>query len=137
MWDNACMTYQAVTDFPGLSVRLEANPDGRMVITGLTLEASAVTAEMLRKIPMSRIENQANAIGEPVTDLPPLRRDEGVSAEAFSQLVADHYRAWAGTHANPAAGMAAKWDIKPPTMHSWIREARLRGLLPPARRRKG
>ena len=71
-----------------------------------------------------------------LADLPPLRRSPDLSAEDFSHLVADHYRLWAEAVPNPAAAMAAEHGVKLPTMHGWIREARLRGLLPKAQRGK-
>ncbi|GIF16544.1 hypothetical protein [Actinoplanes teichomyceticus] len=131
------MTYEAAPEMQGLSVRLTPDRNGRKVITGIKLEADAITGEMLRKIPISLIENRANTAEAPESDLPPLRRTAGMSGEDFSRLVADHYKLWANVVPNPGAAMASKWGIKPPTVHTWIREARLRGLLAPARRGKG
>ena len=114
---------------------------GRLVVSALLLVGEALTAETLRRVPMRTIENAANLSRQDVNrqalaDLPPLRRSPDLSAEQFSQLVADHYRLWAEAVPNPAAAMAAEHSVKLPTMHGWIREARLRGLLPKAQRGK-
>lgn len=123
--------------------KVGANADGRMVLTGLAVVGDGLTAESLRRIPVSVIE-QAMAEKTAGTDeqrkaelakLPPLERGS-LSAAAFSQLVADHYKIWARYTARPAAGMAGEWDVKSATIHGWIREARLRGLLPEAERGK-
>jgi hypothetical protein len=110
-------------------------------VSALLLVGEALTAETLRRVPMSAIENSANLSRQDVNrkalvDLPPLRRSPDLSAEQFSQLVADHYRLWAEAVPNPAAAMAAEHGVKLPTVHGWIREARLRGMLPKARRGK-
>ncbi len=117
---------------------------GRWVLSGLLLLGDSIRGETLRKVPVSVMENSHNltqrqsdaeAMG-PIADLPPLRREPGMTPEAFSQLVAQHYRAWAAVVPSPVAAIAAEWKVKPPTVHGWIREARLRGYLPPARRGK-
>jgi hypothetical protein len=130
----------AVSEVDGLSVRLGANAAGRLVVVGLRLEAAPITAEMLRTIQIRRIEGRANENRDaegPGANLPALTRRSASGSEAFSHLVAEHYKAWARHVPNPAVEMAARWNVKPPTMASWIREARLRGFLPAARRRKG
>ena len=67
--------------------------------------------------------------------LPPLRRGD-LSAVEFSALVASHYKIWARYVAKPAAAMANEWDVNGNTVHGWIGDARLRGLLPEAERGK-
>jgi hypothetical protein len=129
------MTYEEVPDFPGLTVRLGPDGNGRRIVTGVRLEADAVTAEMLRKIPFAHIEREANGWAD--AELPPLRRSPDMAPDAFSALVAAHFKAWARVVPNPGAAMAKASGANPQTVHTWIREARLRGLLPPARRRKG
>jgi hypothetical protein len=116
-------------------------PSGRLVLSGLVLLGEALTADMLRKVPVAALENSANIARQQegraeVDRLPPLKRDPSLSAEDFSRLVADHYRAWARIVTHPAAAMAADADVKVPTVHSWIREARLRGHLESGRRGK-
>lgn len=119
---------------------------GRRVLSGLLLLADdAITADLLRKVPVAALENSISLtnrqareqLGEELKALPKLERVPGMAPEDFSGVVAAHYRAWAKAVPNPAAAMAAEASVKPPTMHTWIREARLRGLLPPAKRRKG
>lgn len=122
-----------------------AKPDasGRLVITGLLVTGTAITSDSLRRIPIKVIEarlNQDRASGiDPIratAHLSPLARANGMSAEEFSGLVAEHYQIWAAATATPVAGLAAHWGLKSATAHSWVREARLRGLLPAARRTK-
>lgn len=123
--------------------RFSDSPSGRKVLSGLLLlaEGDAIRGETLRKVPIARMENSHNLtrdywqgdLGAALKDLPPLRREAGMSPEDFSQLVAKHYEAWATAVPSPAAAIAAEWGVKPATVHSWIREARLRGYLPPAR----
>jgi hypothetical protein len=117
------------------------SPSGRLVLSGLVVLGGAITADMLRKVPVAALENSENithqqSVREDVDRLPPLNRAEATSAEDFSRLVAEHYRSWARVVPHPAAAMAADAGVKLPTVHSWVREARLRGYLPPARRGK-
>lgn len=114
---------------------------GRLVMSGMVLLGDAITADMLRKVPVKEIENSANigyktTVREDVDKLPPLQRTPDMAPEDFSRLVAQHYLTWARSVPHPAAAMAADAGAKVPTVHSWIREARLRGFLPPAKRGK-
>lgn len=110
--------------------------DGRLVMSGLLVLDAAITTDRLKVVPVRALENEANAErSSRRDDLAPLIRD-GRTAEEFAHLVADHYRAWAATTPHPVAAMAAAAGAKPPTVHSWVREARLRGFLPPAHRTK-
>ncbi|MEJ7772527.1 MAG: hypothetical protein WKF51_11550 [Geodermatophilaceae bacterium] len=114
---------------------------GRLVVSALLLVGEALTSDTLRHVPISAFENAANLSRHDVNrqalaDLPPLRRSPELSSEEFSKLVADHYLLWAAAVPNPASAMAAEHGVKLPTMHGWIREARLRGLLPRAQRGK-
>jgi hypothetical protein len=127
--------WKPVDGRPGVSVRLAPTRSGRLVVTGVCVEAPAVTADMLRQIPLAAIEREANAARADGPVLPALQRGD-LSAEDFSRLVADHFKAWAKAVPNPAAVMAEHAGVKSPTMHTWIRDARLRGLLPPAKRGK-
>ncbi|GAA1679614.1 hypothetical protein GCM10009745_24400 [Kribbella yunnanensis] len=132
-------------DVPGLTayVQLGRNDSGRLVLTGLLLMGDAIAADQLRKVPIAAIENAWNLSKpgdnwrEEIDALPRLERSTGMAAEDFSQLVAQHYNAWARHVPHPAAAIAAEWGLKVPTVHTWIREARLRGLLPAAQRGKG
>jgi hypothetical protein len=117
---------------------------GRQVLAGVMLMGDAITAEMLRKVPVAALENSRNlsqgnaddAVREELAKITPLQDADRSDPEAFSRLVAEHYRAWARVVPHPAAAMARHAGVKSPTVHTWIREARLRGLLPPAKRGK-
>lgn len=123
--------------------RFAADNNDHMVLTGLVVIGDGLTAESLRRIPVSVIER---AMAEKVAGDDQQRRDDlaklprlergSLSAVEFSQLVADHYKVWARYMSHPAAGMAAEWGVKSGTIHGWIREARLRGFLPEAERGK-
>lgn len=134
-----------ISRIPGVAVfaRYGANRQGRLVLTGLLLLSDAITAEQVRKVPVGGLENSANLSMDDADDrmrdelerLPPLRRN-GADPEEFSKLVAAHFNVWAKYVPHPAAAMAAEWNVKAPTVHTWIREARLRGFLPQAKRGK-
>lgn len=123
----------------------EPDENGRPVLVGVVMYGEAITADLMRKVPIAALENTVNLtnrvsreqLEDELKSLPPLKREPDMTPEAFSQLVADHFRAWAKAVPHPAAAMAAEAEVKPPTVHGWIREARLRGLLPPAKRKKG
>ncbi|GGR78477.1 hypothetical protein GCM10010169_23320 [Micromonospora fulviviridis] len=137
--------YPQHSKVPGAAMfaQTKQSESGRWVLTGLLLLGEAITAEQLRKVPVSALENSTNLSAGDAFDqmraeldkLPPLRRDD-MAPEDFSRLVAEHFKVWARYVPHPAAAMAAEWKVKPPTVHTWIREARLRGHLPPARRGK-
>lgn len=114
---------------------------GYMVLTGLVLLGDALTTDLVRKVPVVALENSINLSRDDVAaearKLPPLERTEGMTPEEFSQLVATHFKTWARGVPHPAAAMAAESGVKLATVHTWIREARFRGLLPPAKRGKG
>ncbi len=114
---------------------------GRWVLAGVLLVGDAITAEMLRSVPVSVVEGAQNdqaaaTAREELAKLTPLQDADRSDPEAFSQLVADHYKLWARAVPAPVASMAATAGVKAPTVHTWVREARLRGLLPRARRGK-
>jgi transposase-like protein len=116
----------------------------RTRVTGVLLLGDQVTGADLRKVPVGAIENAANlgveraedATREELGKLPPLQRTEGQTGEEWSQLVAQHYTAWAKIVPHPAAAIAAEWNVNRQTVNSWVREARLRRYLPPPRRRR-
>jgi hypothetical protein len=117
--------------------------DGRWTVTGVLLISDGVRTEDLRRIPIGALEMGMNvgqgdtaATADDPESLPPLVRDPGMRPEDWSKLVAAHYRAYARRGASPGAEMARRWGTNRQTVAAWIREARLRGLLPPARRPK-
>lgn len=113
---------------------------GRRVLAGIMLLGEAITAEMLRQVPIAAIENSRNLTEQDVRDkirkLTPLQDADRSEPDAFSDLVATHYKLWAAAVPHPVAAMAADAHVKPATVHTWVREARLRGLLPRTRRGK-
>lgn len=116
---------------------------GRLVVSALLLVGDAITAESLRAVRMVALENSANLSNRDARDAlsdlrarGPLKRTGDMSPEQFSELVAEHYRVWSRFVPHPVAAMAKEAGVKAPTVHSWIRDARLRGLLPPGRRGK-
>lgn len=127
-----------------LCAQYRQTDSGRWVVSGLLLRGDALTADQLRRVPMAALENSQNlsdsdAIDRVRADLqgvPELRRADGMGPEDFSRLVAEHYTVWARYVRHPADAIAAEYGVKPPTVHTWIREARLRGFLPPAQRGK-
>lgn len=131
---------------PGLCLAAQygESADGYTVLTGLLTFGEAITADHLRKISVAKLENPVNLskdlahrkIRQEAKKLPPLRREPDMEPEKFSKLVAQHYQLWAKYVPHPAAALAAEWDVKAPTMAGWIREARLRGFLPAAKRKK-
>lgn len=117
---------------------------GSMRTTGVLLLGDAVNVRDLAKVKLVAIENsvslgvaQAEEVArEELAKLPPLTRDPDTSPEEWSARVAAHFRIWARAVPNPGAAIAAEWGVNRQTVGSWIREARLRGLLPPARAKK-
>jgi hypothetical protein len=127
-----------------LVVRFSEGASGRRVLSGVLVLGDAITADQLRKVPVDALENSVNLGAEnadakkdaDLAKLRPLVRTADMSPEDFSRLVAEHFKVWARYVPHPAAAMAAEWKVKAPTVHTWIREARLRGFLPAARRGK-
>lgn len=63
----------------------------------------------------------------------PLARPDGTDPEGFSRLVAQAYAHAVKETAKPALLLAEEAGVPVVTVHRWIREARQRGFLPPAR----
>ncbi|MQY32586.1 hypothetical protein SRB17_05400 [Streptomyces sp. RB17] len=127
--------------FKRAAAQFTEGKDGRLVMSGLLVLDDAITTDRLKSVPVRALENSWNltkseAAREEIRGLPKLER-AGRTPEAFAQLVAEHYKAWAAIVPHPVAAMAADAGVKPPTVHGWVREARLRGFLPPASRGKG
>lgn len=137
-WD----IYEVGVSVPGagLAAGFTKNESGRYVLSAVLLVGEAVTTDTLRRVPVVALENSKNithdTVREEVDKLPPLQRTPDMSPEDFSRLVALHYMAWARGVPHPVAAMAADAGAKLPTVHTWVREARLRGFLPPAKRGK-
>lgn len=67
---------------------------------------------------------------------PRLTRPAGADPEEFYPLVARAYLEYATQTRAPAKEIAAEAGVPITTVHRWIREARRRGFLPPARKGK-
>jgi len=123
-------------DIDGVTVTAGLSPDryGRLVITSLSAHGGPITSYTLRRIPILQIETDANRATEQVQFA---GRVPGESPEEFMARFVDAYRALAAWHPHPVVELAKMAEAKVPTVHTWVREARLRGFLPPASRRKG
>jgi hypothetical protein len=64
----------------------------------------------------------------------PLVRPDGTDPEGFSHRVAEAYNAVVMLSHRPATLLAEEAGVPVTTVHRWIRDARQRGFLPPARR---
>lgn len=138
-WDSG-----AVLPHHEVSMRFTETSTGRTVLSGLVIIGESITADDLRALQVRHAENTHNLSNttrraelERLRDaLPPLVREPDTTPEQFSRLVAAHYRAWAALVPHPAQAIAKEYGINVPTVHTWVREARLRGMLPPGDRRK-
>lgn len=146
-----------------VTVRLDRDEHGRWTVAALYVEGQ-VTGELLRAIPVARIEAAANlptanlpagpppggevtlgqvrswatAIDPARLDRPrePLQRPDGSDPEGFYRRVADAYRMAATSSHRPAALLAEEAGVPVATVHRWVAEARRRQLLPPGRKGK-
>jgi hypothetical protein len=129
---------------PTIRVRVGEGDDGRLHLVDLHVEGR-VSAEVLRSVPVGRIEAAANAQLHPsAPDAPPRRRSATIPArlrsnavqgypDAFYDAVASTYRHLAMSTPRPVAELAAANDVPVTTAQRWVKEARRRGLLAPGR----
>lgn len=128
--------------------------DGRSHLSGLHLADVPITSDLLRAIQVGRLETLGAKWGEAAaetlynaiaTGLPPspdgglagpLRREKGEDPDVFADRVAQYYRVFASISPKPAKMIADSSGVPLATVHGWIREARLRGKLPPGKRGK-
>jgi hypothetical protein len=129
----------------------------RLVITEVRLTATSerpIDTETWRRVPLGYLEQMAN-LPEPRSQVLGPSRDEVIAAVGPARPVRPRYRlpsrprgrypdgfydALAGAYhwavlerRAPAQTIAEVNDVPVTTVHRWIREARRRGLLPPAR----
>lgn len=145
LWDSLGEDWQAVdgihTDLR-VYVRFDGESEGRPKISGLCLGGGQITTDVLRAVPISRLENlpalldDAQSRGQFLSELVPLVRRKGDDPEEFSSRVAMYYRIFAATSSKPAKEIADHSNVPVATVRGWIREARLRGKLPPGTRGK-
>lgn len=83
-----------------------------------------------------RAREQAQLVRPKEPDRPRLTRPDGATPDEFYPRVAAAYSQYALRTTAPAKEMAAEAGVPTTTAHRWIREARRRGFLPPARKGK-
>lgn len=137
--------------------------DGHAVITDMFIHAPEITPEILRGVSVSRIQAMLAPLAahwtrldfhdgpepslvelrqrtpEPGPDTPersPLTRPDGATPKEFYPRVAAAYSEYAPQTRAPAKEIATEAGVPVTTAHRWIREARRRGFLPPARKGK-
>jgi hypothetical protein len=125
-------------------VRVDEGDDGRLHLVDLHVEGR-VSAEVLRSIPIGRIEAAANAqLHASAPDRPPGRARATIPArlrtnavrgypDAFYDAVASAYRHLAATTHRPVAALATANGVPVSTAQRWVKEARRRRLLAPGR----
>jgi hypothetical protein len=125
-------------------VRVAEGGDGRLHVVDLRVEG-VVSAEVLRSIPIGRIEAAANAqLHASAPRARPRRASATIAArlrtnavrgypDAFYDAVASAYRALATSSPRPVAELAAANGVPVTTAQRWVKEARRRGLLAPGR----
>jgi hypothetical protein len=138
LWDSLGDDWQAVDGLhpltPRLYIRWNVVDGQRPEVTGICVAGGKITTEMLRAVPISRMENLRSLVddGRPADEFAePLARRAGESAAEFSERVARYYRVFAAFSSSPTKDLAEHSGVPLPTMRTWIREARLRGSLPP------
>ena len=126
-------------------VKVDEAKDGRFNVTGLRIDGT-VSAELLRSLPVGRIEATANAQLHGGVDkaarggrskpqiAAKLRKStpQGYT-DAFYDAVAIAYRGLVGTSSRPIGELATANEVPVTTAQRWVREARRRGKLPPGR----
>lgn len=145
LWDRLGAEWQAIDGLSESSrvyVRWEWN-DGRAQVAGICVTGAPIRASTLRSIPVGRLENIPKAavegLGTPdkfLSGLAPLSRDKSDDPEDFAERVAWYYRVFAGLSSKPAKAIADHSGVPVTTVRGWIREARLRGKLPPGTKGK-
>jgi hypothetical protein len=124
-------------------VQVDEAADGRVHVVALHIEG-IVSAEVLRTIPIGRIEALANALLHPhsthqgwrdVARLPDdlLLGSARSRPDEFYATVASTYRHLITASSRPVAELADANEVPRTTAHRWVKEARRRGLLPPGR----
>jgi hypothetical protein len=145
-----------------VSVRVQPNEQGRLVVVEVHLVGDRIDSALLRRLPLGRIEAMANhpdhvevirahVAAAPRPDFEPqagrrrapwvpkevtwsidLDVPKGRKPEAFYQRVAAIYADAAQLSRRPAAEIADAVGVPVVTVHRWVAEARKRGFLPAA-----
>lgn len=126
---------EAMANTP-LLPRESHGPDGRVLVGPLVALAARGAGE---DVPMSELRERAQrvkavAAKKRARRRKPLRRPDGTNPDGFYQQVAAAYSEAVLATSKPAKVLAEEAGVPVGTVHRWIREARRRGHLPPARR---
>ena len=142
-WERLGEEWRAVDgviDDARIYVKWTYTDDGRSHLSGLHISDVPITADLLRAIQVGRLENAGQNLADAtlgfLQDLIPLRREKGEDPDAFADRVAKYYKMFSGISSKPAKMISETSGVPLATVHGWIREARLRGKLPPGKRGK-
>jgi len=126
---------------PVVRVRVEEGDDGNRLRLAAVHIDGPLSAEVLRSIPVGRIEAAANAelrSGSAAKRHTTARiagrlRSNAVQGypDAFYEAVASIYRHLSATSSRPVGDLAEANDVPVTTAQRWVKEARRRGLLAP------
>lgn len=131
-------------DGGAVTVTFQRSPAGRLVPVQVRIDhPRGVDSKILRNLPLAELDRIANEpeFGQASAEFEilrwtPLRRPasyaEQGEGEFYKHLVARYLTVMRGT-SRPAAEIAAESGVPVTTVHRWIRDARRRGHLPPAR----
>lgn len=107
---------------PDTRERMSRSDDDGLTI-GKLRERSKIVADQQREQLRSGVDRRRQ-----------LTRPDGVDPDEFYQAVASAYGGYAVQSNAPAKLIATEAGVPVGTAHRWIREARRRGFLPPARK---
>lgn len=114
----------------------QPSPMGAAVVADFLRSTTDDTSDPSLDDLRSRAHGQTRQARPTEPDRPRLTRPDGASPEEFYPRVAAAYSQYALLTTAPAKEMAAEAGVPITTAHRWIREARRRGFLPPARKGK-
>lgn len=144
LWDRLGAEWQAIDGVrEGVKVYVRwQQEDGGSRLSGLCVVGDEITTDVVRSIPVGRLANLPGLIAEGVSreqflhELTPLARRKDDDPDEFSNRVAWYYRVFAASSSRPAKDIADHSHVPVATVRGWIREARLRGKLPPGKKGK-
>lgn len=125
---------EALANSPTLHRESHGHENGKVLVGPLV----AITARSAGDVPLSELRDRAQlvkaAAKKRARRRKPLRRPDGTNPQEFYRRVAAAYSEAVLATSKPAKVMAEEAGVPVGTVHRWIREARRRGYLPPARR---
>lgn len=126
---------EALANSPALPRESHGHENGKVLVGPLVALAARGTH---RDVPMSELRDRAQRVQAVASKTRgrrrrPLRRPDGTNPERFYKQVAEAYSEAVLATSKPAKVMAEEAGVPVGTVHRWIREARRRGYLPPAR----